>query len=91
MKRTRQEDDAGFNSPAAKLAAKLGANITMAMGESLQFIEDTLAPCKTLSEFKRARAAIQQRCIRDTIKVASLAVKMADDGNKIMAESKKKE
>lgn len=53
-KRQRDEDEFGFGSPAAKIAAKLGADITMEMGESLEFINERLARCKTLKDFKSA-------------------------------------
>lgn len=75
-KKRARDDDRGFGTPAAKIAAKLGADICITMGTTMQLINDTLAPCKTLKDFKRARAAVEQHSVNATGKVALLTLTM---------------
>lgn len=68
-KRTREEE-LGFGTPAAKL----GADICVTMGETLQAIHDTLEPCKTLAEFKKAREDVEKQMQVAQTKVVMLAL-----------------
>lgn len=83
-----EENNLGFGTPAAKLAAGLSAEICTRMGDTLQYIEDELKECKTLKQFKAARLRIQNRSVAETLKVMELTMNMAREGNELAKKRK---
>ena len=81
LKKRSREEEMGFGTPAAKTAAKLGADICMLMGQTVQYVHDTLAPCKTIKEFKKAREDIEENAVQAQGKLVALVLKMAKENS----------
>jgi hypothetical protein len=84
------KDELGFDTPAAKLAAGLSAQICIEIGDTLQYIEDELSKCKTLKQFTAARTRIRDRTVEETLKVVELTMNMTRESAKVRSAAKKR-
>jgi hypothetical protein len=83
-KRAREEEDPhGFESPAAKLAAKTGAKMTLLLGNTISVFIQELDKCKTLKQFKDARTFLQGASAVITMAAEKITVDMINERKQI--------
>lgn len=83
MDKKRARLDNGTAEEEVKIAAKMAADITIMMGDSLAFVEERLAKCSTLEQYKQAEKDIAKFSIDITQKMMVHVIKMAADVNEL--------